>query len=79
MLSDSTLLDYMDGSIRDLASLRGTYRIISVTTDATLLLFDVRKHSEIDFVDFGSLRPIRSEVIRRMSQPATTHFSATLS
>ena len=41
MLSDSTLLVGMDGAIRDLASLRGTYRILPVTTDAVRALFDV--------------------------------------
>jgi hypothetical protein len=41
MLSDSTLLLCMDGTVRDLAALRGTYRIIPVTTDAVRLLFDV--------------------------------------
>ena len=40
MLSDSTLLACMDGAIRDLASLRGTYRIIPATADAVRLLFD---------------------------------------
>ena len=47
MLSDSTLLDCMDGSIRDLASLRGTYHIIPTTTDATRLLFDVLRDAGI--------------------------------
>ena len=41
MLSDSTLLACMDGTIRDLAALRGTYRIIAVTADAIRLLCDV--------------------------------------
>ncbi len=31
----------MDGTIRDLASLRGTYRIIPETADAVRMLFDV--------------------------------------
>ena len=41
MLCDSTLLSCMDGAIRDLASLRGTYRIIAQTTEAARTLFDV--------------------------------------
>lgn len=41
MLADSTLLSGMDGAIRDLASLRGTYRLIPATTDAAGLLFGV--------------------------------------
>ena len=41
MLSNSVLFDCMDGTIRDLAALRGTYRIIQETTDASRMLFDV--------------------------------------
>ena len=41
MLSDSLLFFCMDGTIRDLAALRGTYRIIPETSDAVRLLFDV--------------------------------------
>ena len=38
--SDSILLSCMDGTVRDLASLRGTYRIIPETKTAVRLLFD---------------------------------------
>ena len=41
ILSDSLLFFCMDGTIRDLAALRGTYRIIPETSDAVGLLFDV--------------------------------------
>ena len=41
MLSDSVLLACMDGTIRDLAALRGTYRMIPETADAARMLFDV--------------------------------------
>lgn len=41
MLSDSILLSCMDGAIRDLASLRGTYHLIPQTSEAIQLLFDV--------------------------------------
>lgn len=47
MLSKSTLLACMDGSIRDLASLRGTYRIVSQTPAAAQLLFDVLRDANI--------------------------------
>lgn len=47
MLSDSTLISCMDGAIRDLASLRGTYRIIPVTTDAVRLLLDVLRDAGV--------------------------------
>lgn len=41
MLSDSMLFECMDGSIRDLAALRGTYRIIPETRGAIRLLLEV--------------------------------------
>ena len=41
LLCDSILFICMDGTIRDLAALRGTYRIIPETMDATKLFFDV--------------------------------------
>ena len=41
MTCDSTLLACMDGAVRDLAALRGTYRIIPETADVIRLLFDV--------------------------------------
>ena len=47
MLSESTLLACMDDTIRDLAALRGTYRIIPATTDAIRLLFDVLEHAGV--------------------------------
>lgn len=41
MLSDSILFSCMDGTIRDLAALRGTYRIIPETSDAIRMLLGV--------------------------------------
>ena len=41
LLCDSILFTCMDGTIRDLAALRGTYRIIPETAEATKMLFDV--------------------------------------
>ncbi len=40
LLSDSLLFCCMDGTIRDLASLRGSYRIIPETADAVRMLLD---------------------------------------
>ena len=40
LLSDSILFSCMDGTIRDLAALRGTYRIIPETEAAVRMLFD---------------------------------------
>ena len=39
MLSGSVLLSCMDGTVRDLAALRGTYRLIPETRDAAGMLF----------------------------------------
>jgi len=47
LLSDSILFECMDGTIRDLAALRGTYRIISETADAVRVLFDFLKEMKI--------------------------------
>ena len=41
LLSHSILFSGMDGTIRDLAALRGTYRIIPETEPAVRLMFDV--------------------------------------
>lgn len=48
----------MDGSIRDLASLRGTYRIIATTTDAAHLLFDVLRDANIASATILLDRPV---------------------
>lgn len=47
LLNDSILFECMDGTIRDLAALRGTYRIISETADAVRMLFDFLKEMKI--------------------------------
>ena len=47
MLSDSLLLSSMDGTIRDLAALRGTYRLIPETTGAIHMLFRTLKDAGI--------------------------------
>ena len=47
LLSGSILFTCMDGTIRDLAALRGTYRIIPETKEAVKLLFDVLQDIQI--------------------------------
>ncbi|MBP5154378.1 MAG: DUF434 domain-containing protein [Lachnospiraceae bacterium] len=47
MFSDSLLYECMDGTIRDLAALRGTYRIIPETEKAVRALLDVLKEQKI--------------------------------
>ncbi len=43
MLSGSILFDCMDGAVRDLAALRGTYRIIPETREAVRMLLETLK------------------------------------
>ncbi len=43
MLIDSLIFEGMDGTVRDLAGLHGTYRIIPETEKAVRMLFDVLK------------------------------------
>ena len=47
LLSDSLLFSCMDGTIRDLAALRGTYRPIPQTPEAIKLMFDVLQESSV--------------------------------
>ena len=47
LLSDSLLFSCMDGTIRDLAALRGTYRPIPLTPEAIKLMFDVLQESSV--------------------------------
>lgn len=47
MLSRSILLECMDGTIRDLAALRGTYRLIPETSEAVRRMLDILKEAGI--------------------------------
>lgn len=47
LLCDSILFSCMDGTIRDLAALRGTYRIIPETHDAIRMMMDVLRDMKI--------------------------------
>ena len=47
LLSDSILFACMDGTIRDLAALRGTYRIIPETQGAVRLLLEALREMEV--------------------------------
>ena len=47
MFSGSVLLECMDGTVRDLAALRGTYRIIPETEKAVRTLFDTLKEQNV--------------------------------
>ena len=50
LLSDSVLFRCMDGTIRDLAALRGTYKIILETTAAVRMLLDALKEIKAESV-----------------------------
>ena len=47
LLSGSNLFEGMDGTIRDLAALRGTYKIIDETRGAVKILFDTLKEQKV--------------------------------
>ncbi len=50
LLSDSILFEGMDGTIRDLAALRGTYKIISETRVAAEMIFDELSEMKVSAV-----------------------------
>ncbi len=50
MFSDSILFSCMDGTVRDLAALRGTYRIIPETRKAVRLLLDMLEEMGVESV-----------------------------
>ena len=47
ILCDSLVFDCMDDTIRDLAALRGTYRLIPETSDAIRMMFDILQDAGI--------------------------------
>ena len=51
LLSDSILFSCMDGTIRDLAALRGTYRLIPETETAIHILFDLLREAKVSRVN----------------------------
>lgn len=57
-LSDSLLLKCMDGTIWDLAGLRGTYRLIDKTDTAILLIGNILEKSRVDKVVFYLDAPV---------------------
>ena len=57
-LSDSILLTGMDGTIRDLASLRGTYRLIPETYRAIQMMCDVLQNANVIAVNILLDEPV---------------------
>ena len=58
LLSDSILFSCMDGTIRDLAALRGTYRLIPETEKAIRMLFDLLREAEVSRVNILLDQPV---------------------
>ena len=58
LLSDSILFSCMDGTIRDLAALRGTYRLIPETEEAIRMLFDLLHEAEVSRVNILLDQPV---------------------
>ena len=57
-LSDSLLLKCMDGTIRDLAGLRGTYRVIDKTQLAIILIGEILEKNKVEKVTFYLDAPV---------------------
>ncbi len=57
-LSDSLLLKCMDGTIRDLAALRGTYRLIDKTDIAIILIGKILENNKVDKAVFYLDAPV---------------------
>ena len=58
MLSHSILLSCMDGTIRDLAALRGTYRLIPETSEAIRLMFAVLQGAHVKRINILLDEPV---------------------
>ena len=58
LLSDSLLFTCMDGTIRDLAALRGTYRLIPETADAVRLILDILQEASVGKVNILLDEPV---------------------
>ena len=58
LLCDSLLFCCMDGTIRDLAALRGTYRLIPETTEAVRLMLDVLRDAAVGKVNILLDEPV---------------------
>ena len=58
LLSDSILFSCMDRTIRDLAALRGTYRLIPETEKAIRMLFDLLQAAKVSRVNILLDQPV---------------------
>ena len=58
LFSDSILLSCMDGTVRDLAALRGTYRLIPATSQAIRLMCDILQEVKVAKVNILLDQPV---------------------
>lgn len=78
-LSHSLVMRCMDGTIRDLAGLRGTYRIIEQTKSAIHLLFKELEHKNVEKAIFYLDAPVsNSGRLKTLILEAATEYLVTV-
>ena len=80
LLSDSLLFTCMDGTIRDLAALRGTYRLIPETTEAVQLMFDILQEASVGKVNILLDEPVSNSgrLKSLIAETAESKYSSSL-
>ena len=80
LLSDSLLFTCMDGTIRDLAALRGTYRLIPETTEAVRLMFDILQEASVGKVNILLDEPVSNSgrLKSLIAETAESKYSSSL-
>ena len=80
LLSDSLLFTCMDGTIRDLAALRGTYRLIPETTEAVWLMFDILQEASVGKVNILLDEPVSNSgrLKSLIAETAESKYSSSL-
>ena len=80
LLSDSLLFTCMDGTIRDLAALRGTYRLIPETTEAVRLILDVLQEASVGKVNILLDEPVSNSgrLKSLIAETAESKYSSSL-
>ena len=80
LLSDSLLFTCMDGTIRDLAALRGTYRLIPEITEAVRLMFDILQEASVGKVNILLDEPVSNSgrLKSLIAETAESKYSSSL-
>ena len=80
LLSDSLLFTCMDGTIRDLAALRGTYRLIPETAEAVRLMFDILQEASVGKVNILLDEPVSNSgrLKSLIAETAESKYSSSL-